>query len=85
MVIVKVLEECYGKYGVVFLVDEGVIGILEYYGVLVVLFGMVEKGLVNVKVKIEFFGGYLSVFFCYIGSEFYIIFIFFLFVSVDIG
>ncbi|OWZ36180.1 vacuolar protein [Cryptococcus neoformans c8] len=59
--IAKVLEERYGKHGVAFLVDEGVTGILEYYGASVALFGMAEKGSVNVKVKIESLGGHSSV------------------------
>lgn len=65
----KVLEERYGKHGVAFLVDEGVTGILEYYGASVALFGMAEKGSVNVKVKVESLGGHSSVPPRHTGSE----------------
>lgn len=67
------------------MVDEGVTGILEYYGASVALFGMAEKGSVNVKVKIESLGGHSSVPPRHTGSEFYTISTFFPFASADIG
>lgn len=81
----NVLEERYGKHGIAFLVDEGVTGILEYYGASVALFGMAEKGSVNVKVKVESLGGHSSIPPRHTGSEFYTISICSFYASADVG